>query len=120
MDNKNILIVEDEPALRETWEELLKTFDLTPILSSNGLEAIIALNENTVDTIITDLQMPIQDGYFLLDYLKKNEINIPTYVCSGQILMSKDLSQYQLIKIIQKPFDMIAFIKELKAKLENN
>ncbi|MFT6138464.1 MAG: CheY-like chemotaxis protein [Salibacteraceae bacterium] len=112
MNKKNILIVEDEIHLQETWEEMLIHFNYNPVITSNGFEAISKLNEQSLDAIITDLHMPIMDGYLVLDHIKNNNLNIVTVVCSGQTISEK-LSTYEIAKVINKPFDMIKVIQEL-------
>jgi CheY-like chemotaxis protein len=112
MNKKHILIVEDELHLRDTWKEMLIHFNYDPIIASNGFEATNKLNEHSIDVIITDLHMPVMDGYLLLDHLKNNNLDIITFVCSGQIILEK-LSPYDINKIIHKPFNMIKVIQEL-------
>lgn len=115
MIKKTILIIEDEVHLRETWGELLAYFKYNFILASNGKEGIRQLEKNHVDAVITDLQMPEEDGYSVLDYLKSRNLNVVTIVCSGQIPSLENLAQYKIDKIITKPLDMIAVIKGLEA-----
>ena len=107
---KSILIVEDELLLLDTWKEMLLSLGYNPLLADNAMTAINILNEEKVDLIITDLRMPKYDGFFLLNFLKENNFKIPTMVCTGQ---DSNLSEFDITKLIYKPFDMVALIGEM-------
>jgi len=57
-----ILIVEDIEENRMVIKGFLQAFDMTVFEAENGLEALKFLEKQTVDLIITDIQMPIMDG----------------------------------------------------------
>jgi len=107
---ETILIVEDEVLLRDTWKEMLVYFGYKPLMAEDGLKAIRILNEQKVDLIITDLKMPKYDGFFLLNFLKEKNLNIPTIICSGQ---TPNLSDFHVAKVVNKPLNMISLISEL-------
>lgn len=109
-NEKTILIVEDEILLLDTWKEMLLHFGYKPLMAENGMKAINILNEQKVDLIITDLKMPEYDGFFLLNFLKEKNLNIPTIVCSGQ---TANLSEFDVAMIINKPLNMTLLISEL-------
>lgn len=48
-----------------------------------GDEAVSVLKNNNFDIILLDLVMPVRDGFFVLDYLKNNNIDIPVIVTSS-------------------------------------
>jgi CheY-like chemotaxis protein len=112
MKKITILVVDDEPILLEVWKEFLVSFDCDPLHALNGSEAVDVIKQQSVDAIITDLKMPKENGFYLLEYLKNNNINIVTFVCSGA--RTKDLEKYEINKIIDKPFDMVSAVKEVK------
>jgi len=120
MKKSKILIVEDEAELRETWELMLENFDLSPHTASNGLEAVRIMEEYPVDIIITDLQMPVKDGFFVLDYIKSNNLDIITWVCTGQISPNAVLANYNVDKILLKPFSMLNKVQELISIINKN
>ena len=62
--SKTILIVDDDPDIRETLAELLQDEGYTVILASHGGEALEALRMNPKPALILlDLMMPIMDGW---------------------------------------------------------
>jgi len=80
-----ILIAEDEPASRFIFATILKDGGYDVITCENGYECVeIAKNEKP-DAIILDIQMPVMDGFDVLETLKATpEINeIPVIVISA-------------------------------------
>mgnify|MGYP005655505145 FL=1 len=84
LNNKVILIVDDEEIIREIMVEALSCIEKLSILQAcNGSEAITELNKHDIDILITDLKMPVKDGFGLLQYLNEEyEKNLITIVCS--------------------------------------
>lgn len=58
-----ILIVENEASNRLLVERVLSTRGYRCLSASNGREALAILDHEPVDLILTDLSMPILDGY---------------------------------------------------------
>jgi len=58
-----ILIIENEVSNRILIERVLSTRGYRCISASNGLEALTILDQEHVNLILTDLSMPVMDGY---------------------------------------------------------
>ncbi|MBE9504454.1 MAG: response regulator, partial [Proteobacteria bacterium] len=64
MEKQIILLVDDEPVLLEsTAEYLSKEFHVH--LASNGAEAWEILNKENIDCLVTDINMPVMNGFEL-------------------------------------------------------
>lgn len=106
---KTILVVDDEKMILRLAADALESFgegfEIKPAL--NGREAVQILNSSKVDLVLTDLKMPVMDGYELLSYLSKNFRNIPTIVMTGfgSPEIAKRLKQKGVIHYIEKPFE---------------
>jgi CheY-like chemotaxis protein len=84
-----ILIVEDDPAIRDCLAELVLAHGHTHFYAANGHEALAWL-ENPIEApclILLDLQMPVMDGWGLLSALRQAArwINLPVIICSGDV-----------------------------------
>ena len=66
-----ILVVEDDPRLREAIVDtlMLKRYDVTE--AKNGKEAVVLLQEMQPDLVLTDINMPEMTGLELLAYIKQ-------------------------------------------------
>lgn len=71
-DSTIILLVEDNPDLRELIKEHLKK-DYSIIEAENGSAGLILAEEIIPDLIISDIMMPVMDGYELCHSIKSNE-----------------------------------------------
>src|SRR2546430_853031 len=60
---KTILVVENEVSNRILIERVLSTRGYRCLSASNGREALDILDKEHVDLILTDLSMPVLDGY---------------------------------------------------------
>jgi len=65
-----ILIAEDDRELRELFSHVLKRHGFTVTGVSNGQEAMNALDLDFYDMIISDIMMPVMDGYELVRQLR--------------------------------------------------
>ena len=81
----NILLVEDEDAVRLFGSRALRNKGYRVIEASDGEEALHALNDfdETVDLIITDVVMPGMDGHTLVRLIKEKMPEIKVILISG-------------------------------------
>ena len=63
MDTSNILIVDDNPEIREIIEILLTGEGFTTFKAEDGMTALKLINEQDFDLIILDIMMPGINGY---------------------------------------------------------
>ncbi|MFK7920892.1 MAG: 7TM diverse intracellular signaling domain-containing protein [Bacteroidia bacterium] len=69
-----ILVVEDNPINQMVMEAILGKWENTEVyISDNGEEALTFLQDNQVDIILMDLQMPVMDGYEATIAIRKGE-----------------------------------------------
>ena len=113
MSEKKVLIVEDEGMLLETWELMFRKMGVEILKATNGLEAVEVLENNQVDIMVTDLQMPKADGFHVLDYIKSSEKDIITWVSTGELSPFEDLNAFKVDKIVLKPFNMLREVREI-------
>ncbi len=86
MDNKiNLLVVEDEPFLRDLLLMKFKQEEIEVKYAADGESALEAAKENTPDAILLDLVLPGMSGFDVLDKLKEQEEtkDIPVIILSN-------------------------------------
>ncbi len=66
-----ILVVENEVSNRVLIEKVLATRGYRCLSASNGREALDMLDREVVDLILTDLSMPVLDGYRTTELIRK-------------------------------------------------
>jgi two-component system chemotaxis response regulator CheY len=68
-----ILIVDDTPHTHRLLTLMLQRINHTTITADNGPEALKHLESTSVDLMITDLNMPIMNGYALMEKVRSTE-----------------------------------------------
>ncbi|MCD6258814.1 MAG: response regulator [Helicobacteraceae bacterium] len=79
----DVLIVEDDEILLKQMYNLLSKFFRRVDLAEHGLEALNRLSERSYDLIITDLTMPLIDGFALIENIRQNDIEQNILVLSA-------------------------------------
>lgn len=69
--------MDDHPINRRLLADQLTTLGYRVITANDGLDALVALNTNTVDMVLTDVNMPNMDGYRLTERLRQLNHNFP-------------------------------------------
>ena len=84
--HKSILVVDDSLPTREIEKDILQSEGYLVDTAANGAEALKAAKNKHYDLICTDINMPVMDGFMLVENIKKNEelSNIPIIVISSK------------------------------------
>jgi CheY-like chemotaxis protein len=69
-----VLVAEDEPAIRSLATLILKSAGHEVIAAGNGLEAIALYRTapEDFDLVLTDIDMPVMDGYQLIELIRES------------------------------------------------
>ena len=78
-----ILVVDDDPTLRELLVDTLTTLDYMAVAAESGERALEILPDLEVDLVITDVKMDVIDGIELLARLRKSFPDLPVLMISG-------------------------------------
>jgi PAS domain S-box-containing protein len=116
--NANILIVDDQEPNVSLLEQLLIETGYTSVASSIDPQEVCALHrKNHYDLILLDLQMPVMDGFQVMESLKTNETDayLPVIVLTAQPGHKLRALQAGAKDFISKPFDLI----EVKTRIHN-
>ena len=105
--NKKILIVEDTPALLKNLVDFFKMEGFEVIPTSHGQEALEKMSGQIPDVIITDLLMPVMDGFTFIKKLAEDPVwkAIPVVVFTAKPLQetSEEIRKFGVSKFIKKP-----------------
>lgn len=115
-----VLIVDDSQTLRQMIAEILQSHGLVVIEAINGVEAKEKIQSKAPDLVITDLIMPLMNGYELCRWIKTDPTihNIPVLMCSTK---SEEFDRYWGMKqgadaYMTKPFhpkDLVRAVQQL-------
>ena len=105
--NLSVLIVEDELALRESFQFLLQNLFAEVETAEDGQEALNKMDERDYDIVLTDLSMPRMSGLRLVDKIrKKSQSQIVVAISAhDDEEFSEALAPYN-VKLLTKPLEM--------------
>jgi len=112
-----VLVVEDNPILRENLLFLLKKFHYTPDQAENGEVALMKAKAEKYDAVVLDINMPVMTGKEFLLQFRKFQKDVPVIALSSDGLLEDKLSMFDLgvDDYLTKPFE----IEELTARLKS-
>ena len=107
-----IIIADDSPVITNFFSKIFRN-EFEVIVAHNGKEVIDIVNQYMNDSLVglfLDLQMPVMNGFEVLDYFKEHDLFkiVPVSIISGEDTEEgiKCAMSYQgVIDMIQKPFD---------------
>ena len=85
MENKKIVLVDDDENLREVFSMGLRQADFSVEEAVNGKEGLKKIKEIFPDLVLLDVVMPEMDGFELLDAIKNDAVikNIPVIMLTN-------------------------------------
>ncbi len=116
--NARILIVDDQASNVMLLEQLLREAGYTGVASTMNPEEVCALHrKNRYDLILLDLQMPVMDGFQVMEALKTNEDDgyLAVLVITAQPGHKLRALQAGAKDFVSKPFDLV----EVKTRIHN-
>ena len=126
METIKVLMIDDNENLIEMVKDYFddnEKIDIT-LTASNGVEGINIIEERQqdYDIILLDLIMPKKDGLYVLDEMKKRNINkkviVETSYNSHEII--SEVSSYGVNYFILKPFELEDLHKRILYAFDNN
>ena len=107
MIKSKLWIVDDEESIREICKSALEDSFFIETFP-NGSEALLALNSDKPDLIITDIKMPGLSGLDLLQKVSEKYPGLPTIVITAHSDIDNALSAYKggAFEYLPKPFDV--------------
>lgn len=107
MKGSTILVVEDDQALAEALQDTLLTAGYNVILAEHGRMALTQLETETVDLVVSDINMPQMSGDALLKRVKALYPDIPVMLMTayGTIEQAVDAMRDGAVDYMVKPFE---------------
>lgn len=113
-----ILLVDDDPAIRESMQRELKSSGYMTASASDGLEGVRVFESHTPDLILTDLSMPRSDGFELISAIRA-KARTPIIVLS---VRGNDTDKIRALDLgaddyVTKPFSVAELLARVRSQL---
>lgn len=116
---KRILVVDDEPNIREVLELYLRRDGYAVEVAADGEAALAAIERTFPDLIVLDLMMPVVDGIELTRALRQSELDIPIIMLTAKGEEADRIRGLELgaDDYVTKPFSPKEVVARVKAVL---
>ncbi|WP_278920902.1 sigma-54-dependent transcriptional regulator [Pseudophaeobacter profundi] len=84
MTTRKVLVVDDDAALREALAQTLELNDLVPITAGSFVAAKDLITAEFDGVVLSDIRMPGRDGFYLLDYVRSADEDLPVILLTGE------------------------------------
>ncbi len=114
----NILIVDDIELNRTLIYEYLKKMPFTLTQATNGHEALQLIEENDFDIVLTDIKMPVMDGYEVTHIIKE-KYHLPVIAITASVIETANDKENAIFDaFLEKPISLDTLIQTLSEHLK--
>lgn len=118
-DVHTVLIVDDEEMLRDSLARFFTKKGYTTLTAESGSSAVEVIRQNTVDVVISDMQMPDGDGMTIIDFVQSEGRSTKVIFVTGFSRTKADEAVARgAVEVVQKPYDrkyLLSKVQELVA-----
>ncbi len=119
---ETVLLVDDEPMVRDLGNEILRSYGYQVVLACDGLEALEIYESRgaDIDLVVLDLLMPKLGGKDTLTGLRKLNPAAKVIICSGYGSRANELQQMMAsgVNLVQKPFKPEELVSAVRQVLD--
>lgn len=122
LENKHILIVEDNRINQSVTKRILQNSGITCNIAQNGEEAISQVQKNHYDLVLMDINMPVKNGIEATREIRRFNTQIPIIALTAVEIeeQKQQIFDSGMNDIILKPYDIELFKKAILANLLSN
>lgn len=119
MPEAHILLVDDEPGIRETYGRLLHRAGYEVSVAADGDEAIGLLEERDISVMITDILMPGMDGLELVRQARERDDSLKVIIMTAHASLNSAVEAIKLgaFGYLRKPFTRVDLFEALSRAL---
>jgi two-component system OmpR family response regulator len=100
--NRSVLVVDDDPHLREVIAMALNDAGYRVRQATDGMNALREIEKAAPDLVLSDIRMPLLDGFGLMERLARRQVLVPVILMSA----ASSVPPGTAASFIPKPFDL--------------
>ena len=122
-NTRRILIVDDDPELRDALSEQLSLYEeFEAVAAENGIKGVEAAKAGQIDLVIMDIGLPDIDGHEAVRILRKNGFKAPIIMLTGHDTDSDTILGLEsgANDYVTKPFHFTVLLARVRAQLRQH
>lgn len=112
--SSQVLVVDDTKEIREVIARCLRRSGYRVLEAEDGLAAQIILSTEHPALVISDLEMPVSDGWDVLAFCHAHQPRLPVLIVSGATLGQRPEIERWAAGVLPKPFDLLRLRTEVE------
>jgi len=113
-----ILLVDDDPAIRQILVRLLAEENYTVLTAANGVEALVLVGSTKFDLVLLDLNMPVQDGWETYEQLTARNPLLPVILITARPNQFFPALASGVGALLEKPLDFTKLFQTMETLLQ--
>lgn len=116
LNEKTVLVVDDEDVIRETVREILTDEGYRVIEAADGSRVLDLIDREAPDIVLLDVWMPALDGIVLLKEIKRRTMDVPVIMISGHGSIHAAVAATKLgaFDFIEKPLSLNGLLTAIR------
>ncbi len=106
MEKSRVLVVDDDPAIREMVSEFLRMEGYLVDTAADGAEGLRAVQKRVPSIVLLDMRMPILDGWGFARTLRERGIHLPILAFTASHSPRRWAEEIGAEGFLAKPFDL--------------
>ena len=111
---KTILVVDDDPQIRESLRKVLRAEGYEVVLAENGQEAIEKIKLEKIDLLLLDLGLPVKDGWDTVIWLAQVNPLLPVIIITGRWNQRELAEKMGANALMDKPLDVPRLLQTIR------
>ncbi|MEI7938946.1 MAG: response regulator [Verrucomicrobiota bacterium] len=114
---KNILVVDDDPQVRESLRKVLQAEGYEVMLAANGQEGLEQFDSQHIDLLLLDLNLPAKSGWDLFERFSSTNPLLPIIIITGRHNQYNLAAAAGVGALMEKPLDVPLLFQTIAALL---
>ena len=117
---KKIMLVDDDPAIRQILVRLLEEEEYLVVTAANGVEALTMNEATNVDLVLLDLNMPVKGGWETFEQLTRENPLLPVILITARPNQLFPALGSGVGALLEKPLDFVKLFDTIRTLLEED
>jgi DNA-binding response OmpR family regulator len=117
LPGKRILLVDDDPTVRDSLSNVLVTEGYAVIPAENGQQALDLADQLSVDLVLLDLNMPVKNGWDTFERLAAEHPLVPIIIATARPNQLFTALSAGAGALLEKPMDIPTLLRAIKMLL---